>query len=269
MNSILVGLLVACAIGTSLAADDCTAKFEEFHKCVKGAHEKPAQDMKAKFAELKPKIEKCYTDNGCTAPAPPQKGKGASSGESSGEKTGPGAQCFKDLKAAKKAKFEACLKDKGVTLPAHKAGEHKPEGGEHHGFRGHKDENKALEGCANKQKVRDCKKALFAGSQPTDAQKKQAFDASCAAKKTCKAALGAACEKQLETFKAAASACHDQLESQKDSIRSGVASCAGVTPKPKRGGGASGEKKKGGDKKDYCALGYDAFVADHPKKGAH
>jgi hypothetical protein len=280
MKTIVISLFVACVIGSSMA-QDCSAKIEEFHTCQQAGHKKDQADGKAKFEAIKAKIDACYTDNGCTAPVKGQKGKGGSSGSSagaSGEKrhgnhTG-GSECGKALRDAMKQSFETCVKQAGVTLPqkdGQKDGGHH-EGGHRKGGFNHKDDNKALTGCAKAQAVRDCKRALMNSTRPSQDEMKARFQAGCAAKQTCLTALGADCQTQMEKNKKAICLCRQQQHQQADQIRSSVAACKDVqSKKPENGKGKDSKVRSCDDeRKDYCKLGFDVMVQDFKgKNGAH
>jgi len=271
MKTIAIALFVACLVGSSLA-QDCSAKFKDFHKCLEDSHKKNEGDFKAKFEALKPKLDACYTDNGCTPPAKPEKKE--KGGSSSGAKNDTaGGECRKAFHEAMKSNFEACIK-KSIPdfTPMQKDGQHEKDG-HHGGHKGghkgwnHKDENKALDGCAKKEAVRDCKRALFNSSKPTDSEKKAGFQARCDAKQSCLTALGADCQAKMEKFKKAACECGQQQHQQADQIRSSVSACNGVEDKKK--GKKHDDKQKSCDEKDYCKLGYDAFAQDHQKDHEH
>jgi len=207
MKTIALAVFIACVVGSSLA-QDCSSKFQDFHKCLADSHKKEQDGGKAKFEAMKAKIDACYTDNGCTPPAKPQKGEGkgkgkggssaasgGASGGVSGERKGnntEGRECRKALGEAKKKQFQDCVKQAvpSFTFPQ-KDGEHKEHhfGGEHKGGFNHKGENKQLDGCAKKEAVRDCKRALFNSSRPTEDAKKARFQSNCNSKQTCLTAL--------------------------------------------------------------------------------
>jgi len=266
MKTIILAFFAACVIGSTLA-QDCSAKFKDFHQCLENNHKKAEADGKAKFEAMKPKIAACYTDNGCTAPAKPQKGKGGSSGAASGERRNSTAgDCRKALGEAMKANFEDCIKKAvpGFSFPQKDAQQDKPHFGGHKGFN-HKDDNKALDGCAKKQAVRDCIRGLFNSSKPSEDEKKAHFKAACDAKQTCLTALGADCQAQMEKFKQAACQCRQQQRQQVDQIRSSVKACASVQEKNGKQNQGKDQKQQSCEEKDYCKLGYDAFVQDHQK----
>jgi len=268
MKTIVFAFLAACFIGSSLA-QDCSAKFKDFHKCWADSHKEAQSDGKAKFEAMKTKIDACYTDNGCTPPAKSEKSKGGSSGAASGERhhnNTAGGECRKALMVAMKSQFEDCIKKAipGFTLPQKDEQHDKPHFGGHKGFN-HKDENKNLDTCAKKQAVRDCKRALFNSSRPSEDEMKAHFQAGCDAKQTCLAALGADCQAQLEKFKQAACQCRQQERQQVDQLRSSVKACEGVQDKQGKHQGQKDQKEQSCDVKDYCKLGYSAFVQDHQK----
>jgi len=268
MQTVAIALLVACVVGSSLA-QDCSTKIKDFHKCVEDSHKTGEADRKAKFEALKPKLDACYTTNGCTPPVKGQKGKvdaSGASGEQKGNNTA-GRECRKALQTALKGKFEDCVKQAipDFTFPPKDAQHDKGHGGEHRGF-DHKEDNKALEGCTNKQAVRDCKRALFNGSQPTDAEKRAHFKTNCDAKQVCLTALGADCQAQVDKFKQAACQCRQQQRQQAEQLRASTPACTGV---PEKKDNRANQKQQTCDNKDYCKLGYDAFVADHPKGKGH
>lgn len=284
MKTTAVVLFVACIVGTSLA-QDCSAKIKDFHKCLEDSNKKAREDGKAKFEALKGKIDACYTDNGCTPPVKAEKGKGGSSGssgsasgekQSSGERQGNNTQareCKKAVREALKKQLEECVKktDSSFTLPE-KDGSHEKHG-PHGGF-GHnrKGDNKNLEGCAKKEQVRDCKRALFNSSKPTEDEKRARFQARCDAKQSCQNALGADCQAQLEKRKQAICQCRQEEKQQVEQVRSGIQACNGLPQKQHKRG--QGQKQQSCDKKDYCKLGFDAFeqeVKSHfgGKSGGH
>jgi len=244
------------------------------------SHKKDQEDGKAKFDALKLKIDACYTDNGCTAPAKPQKGgKGGSSGAaSSGEKRGnhtENGECRKAMGAAMKENLEKCVKQTVPTFafpPKDASADHEKHfGGHHKGGFNHKDDNKALSGCAKAQAVRDCKRALINGTRPSQDERKTRFQAGCAAKQTCLTALGADCQTQMEKVKKAMCQCRQQQHQQADQIRGTIAACKDVqAKKPENGKGKGkpdGSKVRScDDEKDYCKLGFDAMVADFKGK---
>jgi len=168
-----------------------------------------------------------------------------------------------------KSNIEACIKKSIPDFTPHQKDDHH-EGGHKWGHKGgdHKHENKALEGCAKKEAVRDCKRALFDSLKPTDAEKKARFQANCDAKKTCLTALGADCQAQKEKFKKAACECGQQQHQQADQLRSSISACNGVEDK-KKGKHEGKAKSCDEEHKDYCSLGFDAFVKDHPHKEHH
>lgn len=61
MAGIAFLILAACAV-TSSTAQDCSAKLEDFHKCLADSHNKIQDGKKAKWEAMKPKIEACYTE---------------------------------------------------------------------------------------------------------------------------------------------------------------------------------------------------------------
>jgi len=280
MKTVALALFFACVVGSSLA-QDCSAKVKDFHECLKKGHQHDKEGMKTKFADMKTKIDACYTENGCTAPVK-GKGKGgasssggssggASGGSSggasggvSGEKDGAGRECRKALKAATKKSFQDCLQKAGVTVPQKDGDDHheKHFGGHHKGMN-HKGENKGLEGCAKKEQVRACKKALFEKSKPSDAEMKAKFDAGCKARDTCLAALGADCQAQIQKFKKASCECRQQQFQQLATLRTSVKECQSVPQKaPRQGkGGKKAQHNCNEEKKDYCKLGFDALKA--------
>jgi len=267
MKTVAIALFVTCVVGSSWALD-CSAKLQDFHKCVEANHKKAQDDRKAKFEALKPKFAACYTDNGCTAPSKDQQGNGVGSGGGKGEHRGNNTAeraCGKALRDALKGKFEECVKKTvpDFTFPA-KDGQHDKRGGwDNKGF-DHKGDNKALEGCANKQAVRDCKRALLSSLRPTEDQKRANFKANCDAKQTCSTALGAECQAQLEKVKTATCQCRQQQRGQADQVRGTIQACQGL---PEKQGKHPDGKQQTCDNKDYCKLGYDAFVADRPEHG--
>jgi hypothetical protein len=278
MKTVAIALFIACVVGSSLGLD-CSTKFKDFHTCVASSHKKAQEANKAKFEALKAKLDACYTDNGCTPPARPQKVKGGSSGASSGESSAStsasgerrgnhteGRECRKAVREALKGKFEQCIKQSipDFTFPPKDAQHDKPHFGGQKGFN-HKDENKNLDGCAKKQAVRDCKRALLNSSRPTEDEKRAHFKANCDAKQACQASLGAECQAQLEKFKKAACECRQQQHQQIDQIRSGVKACENVPERKGKRPQNEQKQKSCEDHKDYCKLGYDAFVADHQK----
>lgn len=271
MKAIVVALFFACVFGSSLA-QDCSAKAVEFHKCIE-ASKKTAEDAeKAKWEALKPKFDACFTDNGCTPPAG-KMGGNSSSGEKKGNNTEAKA-CKKAVKEALKTQFDACIQKAGLNITLPKMDEKKKKDGK---GKGKKDHEKALEGCAKKDEVIACKRALKNSTKPTDDEKKARFQAKCDAKTKCLADLGADCQAQLEKFKMAACQCKQEIGAQKATVRSSTPACSGV-PEKKSGEKKSGEKKSGeaksGEKKtceakkDYCKLGYDAKEADEKAKKA-
>jgi len=277
MKTIAIALFLACVVGASLA-QDCSAKIKAFHDCVSKGHQQDKDEMKTKLADFKTKADACYTANGCT---PPAKGDGkgkdgaSSSGSASGKQQGGNSECGKAMKTVLKKNFEDCLQKAGVTAPENDHGDDHQEkhfGGHHEGAN-HKDDNKALDGCAKKQEVRDCKRALFTKNRPSDAEMKAKFDAGCKARDTCLAALGADCQAQIEKFKKAACECRQQQFQQLAQVRAGVKECQNVaqkTPQRAQGKGAKTPKTCGAEKKDYCKLGFDALKADMTaKSGSH
>jgi len=252
----IIAVLIVCVVRGSLG-QDCSQKIQDMKKCFEDSHKQGGDDMKAKFEALKPKIDACYTDNDCTAPVKTP-GK---------ESENPQAkECMEGVHAAMKKNVEDCVKKDfpAFTFPA-KDGEH--EMGGHHRF-SHKDENKNLDGCANKEKVRDCKKAIFAANKPSDDEKKAKFQARCDAKQKCLSSLGDDCQSQMEKMKSTFCKCGQQLKTQRDQLRQGVPACANVPARAHKEGGDAGKEGHSCDEtpKDYCKLGYDAFVQDHPHK---
>jgi len=264
MNSVALALFVACVIGSTLALD-CSAKFKTFHQCLGDSHKKAEAGEKAKFEALKTKIDACYTDNGCTAPAKPQKDKAAfnKTGEHHGNST-QGWECRRAVGAAMKTNFETCIK-KAVpdfTFPQKPAEQGKGHEGRKH-F-GHKEDDKEFASCAKKDAVRQCIRAIFNSSAPTEDEKRANFKAACDAKQNCLTALGADCQTQMENFEKAACECRQQQRQQEVQVRASIPACQGV--QEKKGKGPQKEhKQETCDKKDYCKLGYDAFVQDHKK----
>jgi len=257
MNPVV--FLAVCVIGTSLAQQqDCSAKIQTFHQCLKDSHKQQAEANKAKFQTFKTDLENCYKNNGCQ---PPQPGQSGSNGQRNNTQ---GGQCFKAVREAMKQQVQKCVQqaNPGVTLPEEDESHHKA--GFHHGPN-HKGDNKALDSCANKQAVRDCTRALFNKTKPSDADKKAKFQANCDARQKCLDQLGPDCQAQLEKIKQ--SACQCRQQQNLDQIRSGIPACAGVS-EGKRPGAQQGQKQHSCEaKKDYCKLGYDAFVQDH--QGQH
>jgi len=290
--TVIVALFVACIAGSALA-QDCMAKFKDFHQCLEASHKKAEEEGKAKWEALKPKIDACYTDNGCTPPAKAEKGKGGKSnsteggkskgGKSSGEKHGnstskgksseekPGnktqaKECKKAVREALKNDFVTCVQKTVPTFMANHTEPKKEGKGEREGKRGkeghwggwdHKKENKALEGCDKKEQVRDCKHALFNSSKPTQDERKARFQARCDAKQTCLTALGADCQAQLDKLKQATCQCRQDEKKQFAQVRAGVPACAGVPEKKPKEGGEKEEKPC--EQKDFCKFGFDAF----------
>jgi len=255
-------LFATCVFGSALALD-CSAKTQAFHTCLEAGQKKNQDAEKAKFEALKVKIDACYTDNGCTPPAKPQKGKG---GEEKRNSTA-GNECRKALGQAEKQQFEACVQKAvpGFTFPPKDATNEKREGGDHKRFNP-KDDKKSLDSCAKKQQVRDCKRALFNSTRPSQDEIKAQFQARCDVKQNCLVALGADCQAQLESFKKAACQCRQQQRAQADQVRSGIAACSGVQEKKPKAG-KENVKERSCDEKDYCKLGFDAFVQDRKTKG--
>jgi len=281
MNPITIALFMACVIGSSLALD-CSAKMKDFHTCVASSHKKNEDDGKAKFEAIKVKIDACYTDNGCTSPAKPQKGgsSGASSGEKKHGNNTEGRECWKALGQAMKQDMETCV-TKAVpdfTFPQKdgqkEGGEHGKHFGGHKGGFNHKDDNKVLVGCAKAQAVRDCKRALFNSSKPSSDEMKVRFQAGCDAKKTCLTALGVDCQTQMEQVKKAMCTCRQAQHGQAETLRASVPACKDIQAKPHKEGSGSGKgpakAKSCDDEKDYCKLGFDVLAADlKAKMGAH
>jgi len=246
MNTLAIILFIGCVFGSTLA-QDCNAKIKDFHTCVENGQKKDEADGKAKFEALKVKIDACYTDNGCTAPAKQDHAKG---GASSAGASGQGSECRKAVGAAMKKNFEECIQKSvpGFTFPQKDGGEHH-EGGHHRGGFNAKDDNKALAGCAKAQAVRDCKKALFTSNRPSQDEMKAKFQANCAAKDICLNALGADCQAQMQKVKKAMCECGQQQKGQMEQIRGSIAACANEQKQPSRNGGGghggqSGKKRK-------------------------
>jgi len=253
----IIAVLAFCLVGLSLADDDCSQKMIDFKKCLGDSHKQEGEDWKAKFEALKPKIEACYTDNGCTPPAPSTSGNDDSQAKA----------CMEGMHTTMKKNMEDCVKKDfpNFAFPANDEGH---EHGGHHKFN-HKDENKNLDGCEKKQQVRDCKKALFASNKPTDDEKKAKFQAHCDTKQKCLTAVGD-CQSQMEKMKSTFCACGQQLKTQRDQVRQSVTACANVPERVhKQGGDSSKEHSCDETPKDYCKLGYDAFVQDHPHGHGH
>jgi len=278
MKIIIIAFL-AVYLAESSFGQDCSAKIKDFHKCLADSHKQGEATGKAKWEALKPKFEACFTDNGCTVPAKPQKGQGSSSGgnssSASGEKDSAGGECKKALREAFKGQFETCIQKAipGFTFPPPQPqsdGEHdKP-----HHFRGHKgfnhkDENKKLDGCANKQAVRNCTRALFESNRPSEDEMKAQFQAQFKAGCDCVTALGSDCQAKMEQFKKAACECRQQQRQQFQQIRSGIAACNGPQAnesKGKHGQGKEHKQETCGDEKDYCKAGFDVLVQDMKAK---
>jgi len=265
MKSVLIALFLAGVVCSSLA-QDCSSKFKDFHKCLEAGHKKAEADEKAKFAALKPQLDACYTSNGCTPPTKGQKGAGRNATAHRRGNNTAEIQCRKALEQALKGKFEACIKQAipTFTFPPKGGKGNASRGGEERG-REHKREDEGLEGCANKQAVIACKRALLNSTRPTDAQKRAQFTANCATKQTCLTALGADCQAQMEKFKTASCQCRQQERQQEAQTRPTITACNGV--QENKGNHTRGPQKQEtcGAEKDYCKLGYDAFVAGHPK----
>jgi len=222
--------------------------------------QKHKAEEKAKFEDLKAKLDACFKDNGCTPPVKSpeinhRKGNAT-------EKNGPNVQCRKALRESLKTNFESCVQKAvpGFVFPQKDGGKQEKHI-EHHGFN-FRDEKKALESCAKKQQVRDCKQALINGTRPTEDQKRARFQSNCQQRQSCLAALSTDCQSQLKQVKQATCQCHQQQQSQIDGIRSGIAACQGVQEKGKQDNNRE-KKETTCEQKDYCALGYEAFVADH------
>lgn len=258
MNTIVIALFVALSIGSSLA-QDCSAKINAFHSCVESSRQQGEQGRKGKFDALKPQLDACFTSNGCT---PPTKGANPTRGQRQGNNA-QGGECRKALQQALKQKVDACIRQSVpsfVSPPVDKEEHHDKQ--DHERF-DHKDD-KELGACANKQAVRTCQRALLNSTRPSESEKRAQFQARCESKQRCEVSLGAACKAQLEQIKVAACSCRQQQHQQAEQIRVSIPACQsaqnqqGAHPaRPQQ------QKQETCDNKNYCALGYDAFVADH------
>jgi len=206
-----------------------------------------------------------------------EKGGASSSGGASGQKGDASSasserrynntECRKALFVELKKSFKECLSKQGVNVSEH--GHHNASGhiqgkwrfGGHRRFN-HKKQNKALEGCAKKEQVRACKRALFNSSKPSDEERKAQFEERCKAKQGCKAALGDECLAQLQKFKKAACECRKEERGQFEKIRGSVKACEGVQQKKHGEHKGKGRGDESCEHKDYCKLGYDAFKQD-------
>jgi len=256
MNPATIALFVACVIGSSLALD-CTTQIQTFHTCLETSHKTNEENEKTKFEAIKTQFEACYTSNGCTAPTKPQETEQRNHTESA---------CGKALGEAIKQNIEACVQQAvpGFVFPPTQAGQEK--GHRHHRFN-HKEDNKALSGCAQAQAVRDCKRALINSTTlPSQADMKTQFQAACDAKQTCLTALGTDCQNQMEAVKKAMCTCRQQQREQASQIRSALPACKDGPSPPEHENENNKKVESCGDEKNYCQLGFDAMVAEFEAK---
>lgn len=256
MKSQLVICLIACVLGTSWSAPSCDGPIQQFHQCQEQIRRTRETERKSKMDAARPLINKCFTDNGCQAPA--------EEGHQPNADAEKRQHCNKDLNLAIRGKVEACVRrtSSSFSFPADNHQEEHREG-DMMKFKGGKVE-KACGGSADKAKlVKACIKTNAGGMQLSEQEKKARFDHNCQQKTQCDNALGP-CRPQLDQLRQSICQCQQQVRTDVavTAMRQSTASCNGLQENNK------GPKKQqrscdNVQQKDACQQGYDAWKASH------
>jgi hypothetical protein len=120
-SSIFVAFLglVACVVAQQQQQPECASEFQDFHSCMRTNSKPPPTPD---FSVLKPELDACFTQSGCTPPSGPpsqggQQGPGGRAGPPPGGNNGP-FQCFQAVHSKVGDQMTKCLQDKGVSAPS-------------------------------------------------------------------------------------------------------------------------------------------------------
>jgi len=266
----LILLIYACALGYALGASvNCDGQIQKYQQCENTIRDNRQAEMKSKMDSAKPAMEKCFKDNGCQVPEQEQHQPKNNNGKNQ--------QCHQDLNASLKGKVQECIRktSPGFNFPAEN---HKQD--EHEGGMRMKGGKKAFEtacgGSADKVKaVQACIKQNGHGNTLSEQQRKDRFEKNCQEKAKCETDLGG-CRAQLDGLKKAICQCNQEVrtEANLNAARAATPSCAGQ--EAGKGGKKKGNEQRscdGGQKKDWCKEGYEAWkanqAAEHKPKGGH